>query len=150
VLRSNIPEYSVWHDMKQRCLNIKNKDFPQYGGRGISICDRWINSFDAFIDDIGERPTGVYSLDRIDNDGNYEPLNCKWSTGYEQATNRRVPSNRSGYVGVAWNKRKWQVQIKYRGTNHYLGVFSCKHKAAMVYDMFKETNNINPYTRSKK
>jgi len=82
-------EFHSWHGMKQRCTNPKTKHYNYYGGRGITICDRWLNSFTDFIEDMGPRPEGK-SLDRINNDGNYEPNNCKWSTQVEQLKNRRI------------------------------------------------------------
>ena len=72
--------------MKTRCLNPNNKRFKDYGGRGIMICERWM-VFENFLADMGERPEGK-TLDRINNDGHYEPSNCKWSTSKEQANNR--------------------------------------------------------------
>jgi hypothetical protein len=83
------PEYNTWHLMKKRCYNKNHPFYHAYGGRGISVCDRWINSFKNFFEDMGARPNATYSLDRIDNDGNYEPSNCKWSTRAEQINNTR-------------------------------------------------------------
>ena len=77
------PEYKVWCDMKSRCNNIKHKSYPRYGGRGITVCERWINSFTAFLEDMSKRPFPKAQIDRIDNDGNYEPNNCKWATHAE-------------------------------------------------------------------
>jgi hypothetical protein len=74
--------------MKQRCLNYNSKDYTNYGGRGIKVCDRWINSFINFYNDMGDRPLGT-SIDRIDVNGNYEPSNCRWSTSKEQQNNKR-------------------------------------------------------------
>ena len=85
---SHIPEYSNWQAMKSRCYNTKNKKYPRYGGRGIKVCDKWFNSFEAFYSDMGPRPTTDHTIDRINNDGNYKPSNCKWSTPLEQAYNR--------------------------------------------------------------
>ena len=82
------PEYIAWEGMKARCENRNSKDYPRYGGSGIKVCDRWKKSFLDFLQDMGERPLGK-SLDRIDNNGNYELANCKWSTSSEQAKNRR-------------------------------------------------------------
>jgi len=78
--------YVIWSKMKGRCKNEKTKDFPNYGGRGIKVCDRW-QSFESFLKDMGERPVGM-SIERINNDRNYEKSNCKWATNKEQARNR--------------------------------------------------------------
>ncbi len=83
------PEYKAWASMKQRCYNDRDKRFPYYGGRGIKICESWINSFESFYSDMQQRPTSKHSLDRIDVNGNYEPNNCRWATTNQQAANRR-------------------------------------------------------------
>lgn len=75
--------------MKMRCYNPNNGKFKNYGARGITICDRWRNSFEGFISDMGFRPSSKHSLDRIDNNGNYEPGNCRWSTNSNQCRNKR-------------------------------------------------------------
>jgi hypothetical protein len=85
---SYTPEFYVWRTMKARCTNPKNRQFHRYGGRGIKVCRRWLNSFENFLLDMGNRPSPKHTIDRIDNDGNYEPSNCKWSTQHEQNTNR--------------------------------------------------------------
>lgn len=83
------PEYAAWCSMKSRCLNDKHRAYVSYGGRGIGVCARWQESFEAFLSDVGRRPSPVHSIDRINNDGHYEPSNVRWAPSSEQAKNRR-------------------------------------------------------------
>lgn len=85
--KTKTPEYKSWVSMIRRCTDPTLHNYHRYGGRGISVCDRWLGSFELFLEDVGVRPTLKHSIDRIDNDGNYEPGNVKWSTNKEQARN---------------------------------------------------------------
>lgn len=87
------PLYHTWEGMKTRCYNKNCPKYEYYGGRGIKVCDRWIQSFDNFLLDMGERPLGM-SIDRINNDGNYEPSNCRWATMSQQRINQRVKTKK--------------------------------------------------------
>lgn len=84
------PEYAVWIQIKQRCLNPRCRAFKNYGGRGLTICERWENSFANFLADMGERPTDKHSIDRTDNARGYSPDNCRWATKLEQTNNTRA------------------------------------------------------------
>jgi hypothetical protein len=86
---TSYPEHSVWMHMIERCVKEKTPCYKDYGGRGIKVCDRWLGSFKYFYEDMGSRPKGNYELDRIDNDGNYSPDNCRWVTRTTNARNKR-------------------------------------------------------------
>jgi len=89
----NTSEYTTWINAKHRCNDPIYEHYERYGGRGISMCERWLNSFENFLADMGTKPTPKHSLDRINNDGNYEPRNCRWATHRIQMKNRDKPSN---------------------------------------------------------
>ena len=103
------PEYTSWAGMKNRCTNKSNKDYKNYGGRGISVCIRWDISYENFLADMGQKPKG-FEIERIDNNGNYEPANCKWVSKKENANNRRT--NRILiHNGVSMNLTQWAGKL---------------------------------------
>lgn len=97
------PEHWAWAGMLGRCYNIKNKDYANYGGRGITVCDRWRHSYVAFLDDVGRKPSNKHSLDRIDNNGSYSPTNCRWATRTVQSRNRRTARAMETEISVLRN-----------------------------------------------
>lgn len=103
---SSMPEYGVWKGIKKRCFNVKELHYKEYGERGITMCDRWKNSFENFISDMGQRPGDEYTIDRIDFNGNYEPGNCRWVTMKVQGNNKR--NNRIiEYRGIKKTLQQW-------------------------------------------
>jgi hypothetical protein len=128
------PTYTSWVLMIQRCTNPKATGYAKYGGRGITVCDRWRYSFENFYADMGERPEGK-TIHRLDSDGNYKPGNCKWATPQEQGRSQRLrKTNTSGYRGVHFQQGKWVLSIGYDNTTHYLGRYETKEEAAKAYN----------------
>lgn len=133
--RYKTPAYKSWGTMLQRCLNPLNPNYEDYGGRGITVCDRWNpkvgGSFEFFIEDMGERPTDR-TLDRIDTMQGYSKENCRWATRSTQGYNQRKRStNTSGITGVYWcsTREKWKAEIKVYPNRLCLGSFLTKEEA---------------------
>lgn len=119
--KDNKKEYAAWYHMIRRCTDSSCHNYEDYGGRGIKVCDRWLNSFDNFVDDMGKAPSKAFSLDRVDNNGNYEPSNCRWATPHQQKANCR---NNRDIVGVVAQKNGhgngfgWRAYIQVNGVLH--------------------------------
>jgi hypothetical protein len=127
--------YKTWCGMKKRCGNPNDRSYPDYGGRGIKVCERW-QMFENFLADMGERPSDEHQLDRIDNDGNYEPGNVRWATRQLQIRNRRkISGTKSQYRGVdLWKNQKWRARLVIDGKLKHLGMFDSEIEAARAYD----------------
>lgn len=145
--------YRIFGAMKQRCYNKNHDKYHYYGGRGITICQDWLNDFMSFR-------TWAYSngysedltIDRIDNNGNYEPSNCRWVDDKIQHRNTRriMATNTSGYRGLTFHKQsqKWQVRIMVNKKNISLGYYNTKEEAAKAYDDYIKSHNLEHTTNT--
>lgn len=148
-MKSNSKIYSVWENIKQRCYNINNPQYINYGGRGIVVCDEWKNDFKTFHDWAilnGYEENKGLSIDRINNDGNYEPNNCRWTTQNIQQRNTRdlKPTNKSGFRGVSWcsTRNRWRASIKIDSRYKNIGYYTTSLEAGKAYETFVRLNNL--------
>lgn len=126
-------EFNAYKNMVGRCTKPHLKVFPSYGGRGIKVCDRWLESFENFLEDMGERPSPVHSLDRVDNNGDYEKSNCRWATKVVQNHNKRHLGNKTNSIkGVSYSERDdlWIAFITINTQKIVLGYFKNEGDAA--------------------
>lgn len=130
--KTDTPAYKSWEAMKRRCLNKNQLSYSRYGGRGITICDRWM-SFENFLADMGERPTGM-SIERKDNDKGYNANNCIWGTVEQQARNKGLrKNNQTGVIGIYQRETgKFVASIRYAGRQLYLGQFNSLDEASKI------------------
>ena len=147
--------YVTWRNIKDRTLNIKTRQFPDYGGRGISICEGWENDFMTFYNwamENGYEENKGLSIDRIDNDGKYCPENCRWTTGTIQSRNQRMPKNNtSGYKGVCFkkDKNKYVAQIGIKPKRIHLGSFKTAEDGAVAYNNYIIANDLEGFPLNK-
>ena len=139
--------YEIWKAMRDRCNNPKHKVYKNYGGRGITVCEEWLDiaNFVAWAEATHPNIEGV-SLDRIDNDKGYSPDNCRWATREIQNTNQRMrKTNTSGFVGVSWIKHqnKWEAYITVNCIKVHLGVFKTPEEAAKIRDKYIVKNGLH-------
>lgn len=125
--------YKSWRNMKQRCLNPNHRHYEYYGGRGITVCERWRKSFENFLADMGERPLGT-SIDRIDNNGNYEPGNCRWMHWQGQVENKRRNNQFVGRVASVWDGDGFVSLTEFAE--------KCKVDRTTIYRRYNKTKNM--------
>lgn len=137
--------YNVWNHIMGRCFNKNNKSFNDYGGRGITVCDRWLK-VENFISDMYPSHKDGLSIDRINNDGNYEPNNCRWATNEVQQRNTRIirKRNKTGYRGVYFNesRNKFSSSIRVNSKSIHLGYFHNAIDGAKAYNKYVIDNNL--------
>lgn len=153
--KSGTPEHNTWRNIKARCYNKNNEDYPDYGGRGIKMCSRWLDSFENFFEDMGPRPSNKHSIERIDVNEGYSCVNCKWIENKNQARNKRKrKDNVSGKTGVRKHSVKgndyWRVvwydsdtdkmqnkyfSIKKYGEEEEAFRLACEYRDAMINEM---------------
>lgn len=138
-------EYICYHHIKGKCYNPKNSDYKYYGGRGIIMSDRWLESYENFLEDMGRSPSKEYTLERKDVDGNYCKENCCWASRQVQASNRRKKEGTSSdYIGVNYHKvtGKYYARVAYNGEEVFRELFNCPLEAAKARDEFVKAHNL--------
>lgn len=141
------PEYGAWRSMKNRCSNKNYSYYHRYGGRGIKVCERWLDSFSNFLEDVGHKPSPEVSLDRINNDADYEPGNCRWATPTQQVMNRTLlRENKTGHHNIfpisipegTRRKKKYSVSFMRNRKYIHVGDFETLENAVSARDKWLE------------
>jgi hypothetical protein len=133
-------EYATWKSIRQRCYNPNTVGSEFYLGKGIKVCERWMKSFKNFLDDMGPKPDASYSIDRIDNNGNYEPSNCRWATRQEQVENRSV-CIKYEYNGESLLVSQWAKKLNAPRNGIYKSMKRGKKFSEIVEFYLKKKNN---------
>lgn len=133
-----------WRGMKARCYNKNHKAYARYGGRGIKVCERWLNSFSNFLEDMGYPPFNNAQLDRIDVNDDYKPNNVRWVTPLQNANNKDIneTENKSGFKNITYYRGKYKVVIARNYKRHYLGLFPTIDEAVKVRNEWLKNNDI--------
>lgn len=139
--------YNTWIGIRSRCTNTNYEHYDRYGGRGIKVCKRW-DKFNNFLEDMGEPPTSKHQIDRIDNNGDYEPNNCRWATPSENCNNRSRYNNATGFTGVKKNKcNTYSSSFFVNRKSIYVGSYSTPDEAykerVKAIKKYNKTNNTN-------
>jgi hypothetical protein len=141
--------YNIWTNMKMRVYNPQHTNYKDYGGRGITICDEWKNDFMSFYNwAMSNGYSDELSIDRIDNNGNYEPNNCRWTTKTIQSRNQRIrKTNTSGYRGVSFkkDKSKYKAYLTVEGKQIHIGYFTSPEEGAIAYNNYIIENNLEGF-----
>lgn len=133
------PLYSTWSSMMSRCTNEKEPGYANYGGRGISVCDRW-HHFRFFVEDMGPKPCPELTIERVDNEKGYSPENCIWESRSNQAVNRRTfKNNTTGATGIVANGASWLARFDYECVRYNIGWFATFDEASEAREAFVDT-----------
>ena len=133
------PEYYSWANMRQRCLNPRRKDYSYYGGRGITVCDRW-SLFENFLEDMGLKPSSLHQLDRENNSLSYSPDNCRWATKSEQMANRRrfsTANQEDPMRLISPHQKGWRVRINLQPKQQFQKLCASLEEAIALRDLLE-------------